>query len=185
MIFVDLNNVQSDFKKISGGKRMDIKEYIDVVQSKYGDLSFSRTYIFLPETEENAQFIQALNYIPYCQTITGRLQEKQIRLNGCIHGSDGGELNVTGATYTTKCDKGTDVNLVVEMLKNAYRDNFDTAIIISRDADFSSAVMTVKELGKTVELVLFDNDTVSAKELSVCVDNIVKIEEADYEYFIK
>ena len=40
----------------------------------------------------------------------------------------------------------TDVNIAVEILKDAYRDKFDVALLISADSDLVPPVKTVREL---------------------------------------
>lgn len=83
-------------------------------------------------------------------------------------------------TFVTQVDKGTDVNIAVEMLKHAYNKAYDVAILISRDADFAGVVKIIKNLGKNVELVLFEDSKRDAQELSETVDNITLIEKNDY-----
>jgi uncharacterized LabA/DUF88 family protein len=41
-----------------------------------------------------------------------------------------------GSTYNIASEKMTDVNIAVEMLEDAFRDNFDTAILISADSAY-------------------------------------------------
>ena len=48
-------------------------------------------------------------------------------------------------------EKGVDVRLATEMLNLAWKDVYDTAIIVTGDGDFADAVELVKELGKHVE----------------------------------
>ncbi len=48
-------------------------------------------------------------------------------------------------------EKGSDVNLAVHMLNDAYKDRFDTAVIVSNDSDLAEVIrITTKELGKRV-----------------------------------
>ena len=48
-------------------------------------------------------------------------------------------------------EKGVDVNIAVDMLKLAFRSEYDTAILVSGDGDFASVVTEVRNLGKKVE----------------------------------
>lgn len=52
-------------------------------------------------------------------------------------------------------EKGLDVKIVVDMIVLAYRDAYDTAILVSEDGDFADAVECVKERGKHVEVAYF------------------------------
>jgi uncharacterized LabA/DUF88 family protein len=50
-------------------------------------------------------------------------------------------------------EKGIDVMIAVDMLVLAQKNSYDTAILISSDADYKSAIEAVKfDFGKTVEL---------------------------------
>jgi uncharacterized LabA/DUF88 family protein len=54
-----------------------------------------------------------------------------------------------------KVEKGVDVYLAVDMLKYAQANTYDTAILVSGDGDFASAVNAVMDLGKHVENAQF------------------------------
>lgn len=49
-----------------------------------------------------------------------------------------------GATWTAHEEKMTDVNIAVEVLRDAYDDLFDTALIISADSDLAPPVEAVR-----------------------------------------
>ena len=85
---------------------------------------------------------------------------------------------VTGE-ITTQIDKGTDVNIAVEMLWHGFNHAYDTAVLVSRDADFCSVVKKLKTMGRNVELVLFDTSKNYAQELTDCVDNVVVLDDND------
>ncbi|MFH0904415.1 MAG: NYN domain-containing protein, partial [Methanobacteriota archaeon] len=52
-------------------------------------------------------------------------------------------------------EKGVDIYLAVDMLRYAFDDTYDTAILVSGDGDFASAVSAVRDLGKHVEHAYF------------------------------
>ena len=88
--------------------------------------------------------------------------------------------NPVQGTITTKTDKGTDVNIAVEMLKHAYNKAYDLAILVSRDADFAGVVKIIKDFGKNVELVLLEASRNNAQELTDTVDNVMLIPATEY-----
>ena len=57
--------------------------------------------------------------------------------------------------------------------------SYDLAILISRDADFAGVVRIIKNLGKNVELVLFEAESGNAEELTDTVDSVVLLTTAD------
>ena len=53
-------------------------------------------------------------------------------------------------------EKGVDVMLATDLITHAYKDHYDTAIVVSGDADFYPALQAVKDFGKHVEIAAFD-----------------------------
>lgn len=51
-----------------------------------------------------------------------------------------------GATWNSHEEKMTDVNIAVEMLKDAFADRFDTALLLSADSDLTAPVEAVRSL---------------------------------------
>lgn len=67
--------------------------------------------------------------------------------------------------------KGDDIYLAIDMLKGAYENEYDTAILFSWDGDFAKLVGYVSRKGKKVENYHFAN-TISFDLLKVCHKNI-------------
>jgi uncharacterized LabA/DUF88 family protein len=51
--------------------------------------------------------------------------------------------------------KGVDIALATDLLGNAYRDNYDAAVLIAGDGDYVPLVEEVKRLGKVVHVAFF------------------------------
>ncbi len=56
------------------------------------------------------------------------------------------DCHACGRSVGVPSEKMTDVNIAVEMMKDAFRDRFDTAILISADSDLCPAVRTIHDL---------------------------------------
>lgn len=54
-------------------------------------------------------------------------------------------------------EKGVDVHMAVDMVRGAYMNEFDKAILVSSDNDLIPAIKSVKEAGKKVEYVGFND----------------------------
>ena len=69
----------------------------------------------------------------------------------------------------TMVEKGVDVMLATDLVTRAYENQYDTAIVVSGDADFYPALQAVKDTGKHVELAAFDTNisTEAAKTTDV------------------
>lgn len=92
-----------------------------------------KDYVIKEERRRNQQrFFNALRFIPNLTFKKGRFQKLP----------NGGQV-----------EKGIDVMIAVDMLILAHKNAYDTAILISSDADYKSAIEAVKfDFGKSVEL---------------------------------
>lgn len=86
---------------------------------------------------KSLSFMDRLEYIPYVETSRALLMYPP-----------GGKKPV---------QKGVDMRVALQMVRLAYNNAYDTAILVSGDADLVEAVRTVKELGKQVEYVGYRN----------------------------
>ncbi|HEX4956101.1 MAG TPA: NYN domain-containing protein [Thermoanaerobaculia bacterium] len=76
------------------------------------------------------QFFERLRLLPYFDLRLGRLERRG----------------------NTVVEKGIDVRIATDMLLQAHQNVYDTAVLISGDADLVPAVEAVKSIGKHVEL---------------------------------
>ena len=93
-----------------------------------------------PETRvEQEKFLQVLYDTPYLEVRLGISKQR-------------GESMV---------EKGVDVMIAIDLVKAAYEDLYDTAILVSGDGDFFPAIQAVKDLGKHVEVAAFSTNIAS------------------------
>jgi len=78
---------------------------------------------------QQQRFFERLRDVPYLELRLGRLEKRG----------------------STVIEKGIDVAIATDMLRRAYSNAYDTAILISGDADLVPAVEGVKDIGKHVE----------------------------------
>ncbi len=188
MLFIDGSNVYFDWKKENESKQLDISKYIEYIKTSNPDIDLIRTYYFVTKTDTNEDFIRSINRIPCVETVCGRLQNKtiQIDLAKCAVNCPSCSTNITTTVpYHTQTDKGTDVNIAVEMLKHAYRDSYDCCLLATRDADFCGVVQIAKYLGKNVKVVLFEGSKSDASELSETADEVFIIPTSDQSSLIR
>jgi uncharacterized LabA/DUF88 family protein len=76
-------------------------------------------------------------------------------------------------------EKGTDVNLSIDMLNGAYHDAYDVCILISADQDYKKVINTVRNMGKIVELAL--PEKAKAGELIKCTDYFIGLTNSELE----
>ena len=76
-------------------------------------------------------------------------------------------------------EKQTDVNIVVKLFECAYKNEFDTAVLISGDADLTPAIQTIKQLFPQKKIGLIIPIGRKAEELKRVVDFSFKVKEKD------
>ena len=70
-------------------------------------------------------------------------------------------INISdSSTYTTE-EKGTDINVAVNMLSKAYTNAYDIAILVSGDTDYVPVVQQLHNIGKIVVLATLPHQNVS------------------------
>ncbi len=97
--------------------------------------------------QDQQKFLTALNNTPYIET---RLGSSKMR----------GQVTV---------EKGIDIMIATDLLKFAWDDLYDVAILVSGDGDFAYAVETVKNMGKHVEVAAFTPNL--SQELAAAADD--------------
>ena len=65
---------------------------------------------------------------------------------------DGVNFDITNPKTYTTIEKGTDVNVAVQMLSKGFQNAYDIAILVSGDTDYIPVVENLHNLGKTVIL---------------------------------
>lgn len=94
------------------------------------------TIIKRPEDRRRRQavFLEALQTLGDFRIYFGHFLADTVSCRNC------------GYTYETHHEKMTDVNISVELMSDAFQDEFDTALLISADSDLVGPVKTVHRL---------------------------------------
>lgn len=149
-IFIDGSNFYNGLKEVFGKAKIDFSKFAGFL---CGDRKLIRIYYYNSplirqgnETQyaDQQRFFAVLDRIPYLTQRHGKLGIKEIT---CIY---------CKKTFSKSIQKGVDSFLVTDLLKMAFNDLYDTAILVSGDDDFACAVEAVKEKGKHVEMAFFE-----------------------------
>ena len=149
MIFIDGNNLYHSLKHVIGKTNMEFEKFS---RKLAGERQLIRTYYYnAPLNREDdddkhrqqQSFFDSLDSVPYLTKRFGRLERRNVR-----HTLPDGTF-ISTPTYV---EKGVDTHIVIDMLTFAFKDTYDTAILVSGDEDFTIVVEKVKELGKHVEV---------------------------------
>ncbi len=140
MIFIDGSNFYHNLKQYYKKTHIDFSKFVTKLSGQNRELV--RTYYYNAPIDRNTnedeykkqqKFFEKIKRIDSFEVKLGRLQSKQ----------DG-----------SKTEKGTDVNIAVDMITKGYKDQYDVAILISGDADLVQVVQEIKDMAKHVELVV-------------------------------
>ena len=72
--------------------------------------------------------------------------------------------------------KGVDIALATDLLSNAYRNNYDVAVLVAGDGDYVPLVEEVKRLGKIVYVVFFGTEGGLSPNLQLAADDFGELE---------
>jgi uncharacterized LabA/DUF88 family protein len=158
-IFVDGSNLYHSLQTEFGRVRLD---FIKLATALCQDRTLVRTYYYNAvvrredgeERYRNQQrFFESLRQLPYFDLRLGRLERRG----------------------NTVVEKGIDVQIAIDMLRFAYTNSYDTAILVSGDADYVPAVEAVKEAGKHVELACLRS--ARSHHLRQVVDQVIPLND--------
>lgn len=148
MIFIDGSNHYHIIKDMFNNKKKSMNfDFEKFVREVVGNRELISVYYYSAPLErkkdeetymKQQRFFDSLKRIPNFSLILCRMQKVKI---------DGKEV------YQVKED---DIHLAVDMVKLAFNNAYDTAILVSSDGDFNPAVKAVKEIGKNIENIGFE-----------------------------
>lgn len=72
-------------------------------------------------------------------------------------------------------EKGVDVALVTDLLGMAFRNAYDTAIVVSGDGDLTQSIKEVKQLGKKVEIASFKYSI--PEDMKMLADRFISLDD--------
>ena len=175
IVFIDGSNIYHILKDMFKDSKKSINFNFDkFVKYIAGNRKLVRTYYYTApldkkkdeETYKKQQrFFSNLRKISNFNLVLCRMQKVKI----------GNET-----IYQVKED---DIHLAVDMVKLAFNNTYDTSILVSSDGDFVPAVLAVKETGKNVENIGFENKF--SYHLKHECDKFTKLTKKEIEQFFK
>jgi len=134
-VFIDGSNFYRCLKQECSKTNVDFSKFAEVVCDgrKLIRIYYYNAVVKREDDEQRyrdqQRFFEKLRDVPYLELRLGRLERRG----------------------TTAVEKGVDVKIATDMFRGAYKNAYDTAVLVSGDADFVPAVETVKDFGKHVE----------------------------------
>jgi uncharacterized LabA/DUF88 family protein len=174
IVFIDGSNLYHLVKKLCPDEKQMNFSFKKFLKKIVGNRELVRVYYYncpLDRNKDNRayrsqqRFFEKLREIPNFKLILCRMQK--VKINGKIE-------------YQVKED---DIHLAVDLVKLAYNNAYDTAILVSSDGDFVPAINAVQEIGKKVEDIGFENKF-SFHLKQVC-DKFLKLKKTEVEKMFK
>lgn len=126
---------------------LDLKKFSNSLllpEQKLIHTKYFTSRVTKPVSKQRRQstFIDALNMLTEFSIFYGRYQAQVRTCENC------------GFTSFISNEKKTDVNIATELLVDAFQDNFDTAILVSADADLTAPVVAIRRLFPSKTIVV-------------------------------
>lgn len=152
-VFIDGSNLYHALRE--NFKRYDLN-FAAFARKLVGERRLFRIYYYnilqdptqRPEgAREQQEFLDTLRKTPYLEIRLGRMKLQQ----------------------GIPIEKGVDIMLATDLLHYGWKGLFDTAVLVSGDADFAYALQTAKNMGIHVEVAYFESNI--SKDLLEVADN--------------
>ncbi len=197
IVFIDGPNLYWGVKKTFGYEWLDVvilaKKLCtisrDLVETRYYDSPFVRE-INEKRAREQQKYLEKLKSAGVA-VVTGKYTKQPVRIPPATYEKLKPCLK-TGLFDEYKepiyekiegyIEKGTDVALAVDMVRLAYEDKYDCAILVSGDGDFVRAINVVKEiLGKSkkrkrIQAASLENDERKCYDVKASADSFIKLD---------
>ena len=149
-VYIDNSNVFKNLKKVRDIDRTWIQLYdpLELAKAVVGNRQLEKVYFYcvppppwlLAEgPESKKKHAMAMRYY----AAVGKLSNVEVKY-GYLQGDKSAPL-----------EKNVDTQISSDMVVHAALGHYDTAILISNDGDYTSALNNVKLLGKRIEVVFF------------------------------
>ena len=170
IVYVDGFNLYYGALKGGPHRWLDLDRYFGLLRT---DDHVQRIWYFTaviqgPRRERQLTYLKALSSTPRVAIQYGRYKEKVVRCTvaGC------------GCTGTREFhvpeEKGTDVNIAVQMLDDAYQHHAERMVLVSGDSDLVPAIRTIKQRFPKIRVMVYiparDSRRGAATELRTAAD---------------
>ncbi|WP_027883603.1 NYN domain-containing protein [Meiothermus rufus] len=161
-VFIDGSNLYRGLVSTLGTDyRLDFVAFISALAAGRPLL---RAYYYnapLPNEDPAAKAHQSfLNYLKRAPYVTVRLGRLERRGEGFV-------------------EKGVDIQIAIDMLRLAYADAYDVAVLVSGDGDFAEVLRVIQDMGKQAENTTFQ--VLSSYRLAQQADKYYPLDELPWE----
>lgn len=167
MVFIDFQNFNISYNEHCTCKNLLRKsiDYCLLSKQLNNVLQLSsqviKTYLFASKPCD--QLLQLENYKKQYDWLCKLKQSNYFEViegQQVIRRIDGIDFDINNSKTYTTIEKGTDVNVAVQMLSKGFQNAYDIAILVSGDTDYIPVVESLHNLGKTVILATLPQQNV-------------------------
>ena len=161
MVYIDGSNLYRSLQNSFGRTNLDYSKFSEKLA---GNRRLVRIYHYgvrIDQTKQPDQYKAQQSFFD----ALGKLRRFELRF---------GRLVYDNLSNLPLYEKGVDIKLATDMLLHASRNNYDVAILVSGDTDFVDMVQAVKDLGKNVEVALFNPS--GSRSIREVADVIIEVD---------
>ncbi|NLZ70473.1 MAG: NYN domain-containing protein [Clostridiaceae bacterium] len=179
IVFIDHQNFQIALNQLYNGKApfLDYTKLPQEVVKTVSGCQLIKTYMFVPKPDEFLSDIESfakqyrwaknLNSKPFFEVIDGRLIAYPTDTDVPMDKNN-------RATFKYR-EKGTDINMALRALKDAFFNAFDIAFFMSADSDYIGMYDTLRNMGKLTAVVAVKGQAI--RQIRDKVDKTVVLAE--------
>ena len=167
VIYIDGFNLYYGALRGSADKWLDLAEYFRLLRTD-DDIQRIRYFTARVNRPDQNAYLEAIQTNPLVVTEFGLFKQKKMRchVKSCLH---------TGSReYAAMEEKGTDVNIALRMLDDAYQGICDRIILVSGDSDLVPTVRLIKQRFPKIRITVYvparDKIRGAARELRNAAD---------------
>jgi 6-hydroxy-3-succinoylpyridine 3-monooxygenase len=170
IIYIDGFNFYYGAVKGTPDKWLNLQQYFQLIRQ---DDEIQKIWYFTARVSGSQQvrqetYFEALSTLPLVQMVFGLYKSKTLKCRVKDCGYEGKK------SYQVTEEKGTDVNIALQMLDDAYQGACDRMILVSGDSDLVPAVKLVKQRHPHIQITVYipatDPKRGAARELRDAAD---------------
>lgn len=141
IIYIDGFNLYYGAVKGTPHKWLDLQRYFEMIRQndELVAIKYFTALITGPTRPNQDIYLRALATLPLISIFLGKFTESKIEcgVRDCTHEGR--------RKFTRRLEKGTDVNIAVQMLNDAYQDRCDQLVLVTGDSDLAPALRIIRE----------------------------------------
>ena len=189
MVFMDHMNFDIELQRhyTAIGERTPKLDYSKMFNAiaKSKETDFLKAFIFAPEPDgflvndekllKNFKWLQGMANAKYTDVIFGRYVARPTK--------EGVQMDISDRGTYYKVEKGTDINLAINLLSKAQYNSYDIAFVMSADTDYINVYRLLKSMGKIVVAVALKGQNL--KKVIPEVDDYIMLDKTFFDKCIR